>query len=445
MYVGFSATTGTITSDHHILGWSFNRSGQAQNLDFSKLPPVPAHGKASKKRGLLMIVLIVVAVAVLLIVGIIAAYIVWKKKYEEVCEDWEREYGPQRFPYKNLYKATKGFKDKELIGKGGFGKVYRGVLPSNEQIVVKRVSHDLKQGMKEFVAEIVSMGRLRGIASGLLYLHEEWEQVVLHRDIKLGNVLLDAELNGRLGDFGLAKLYDHYSNPQTTNLVGTVGYLAPKLIRTGKATTSTDVFAFGAFMLEVACGRRPIEQQGYGVFTVVVDAAVSDSITRGQGLKCPETILSAVWVANRDQPLTGKSTILTINSDGSLVIVDDKISYRSFDYTLDAFLLGMEIGYCRKTGKVWSLTSWKDEEDPSVAVAVMKMDPKQPKELYLIRGSKMSHPLPSIPIPPNPGAPGDSGSQKEVSALRYLYAAISAYMVLYPQKARKSKIYQVVV
>ncbi|XP_031253962.1 L-type lectin-domain containing receptor kinase I.8-like [Pistacia vera] len=320
MYVGFSATTGTVTSDHYILGWSFNRSGQAQNIDVSKLPPVPAHGKASKKPGLLMIVLIVVAVAVFFIVVIVAAYIVWKKKYEEVCEDWEREYGPQRFPYKNLYKATRGFKDKELIGKGGFGKVYRGVLPSNEQIAVKRVSHDSEQGMKEFVAEIVSMRRLRhrnlvqlrgycrrkrefilvydympngsldkilysntepnlnwfqrfriirGIASGLLYLHEEWEQVVLHRDIKPGNVLLDAELNGRLGDFGLAKLYDHGSNPQTTKLVGTVGYLAPEFIRTGKATTSTDVFAFGAFMLEVACGKRPIEQQGYGVVYLV--------------------------------------------------------------------------------------------------------------------------------------------------------------------------------
>ncbi|KAJ0021083.1 hypothetical protein Pint_32754 [Pistacia integerrima] len=112
-------------------------------------------------------------------------------------------------------------------------------------------------------------GIIRGIAAGLLYLHDGWEQVVLHRDIKPGNVLLDAELNGRLGDFGLAKLYDHGSNPQTTKLVGTIGYLAPEFIRTGKATTSTDVFAFGAFMLEVACGKRPIEQQGYGVVYLV--------------------------------------------------------------------------------------------------------------------------------------------------------------------------------
>ncbi|XP_044505332.1 L-type lectin-domain containing receptor kinase I.8-like [Mangifera indica] len=344
MYVGFSASTGEITSDQYVLGWSFNRSGQAQNLDVSKLPPVPAQGKASKKPGVLVIVLIVIAVAVLLIVVILAAYIVWKKKNEEVCEDWEKEYGPQRFPYKNLYKATKGFKDKELIGKGGFGKVYRGVLPSNEQIAVKRVSHYSKQGMKEFVAEIVSMGRLRhrnlvqlrgycrrkgefilvydympngsldkvlysnteqplnwfqrfriirGIASGLLYLHEEWEQVVIHRDIKPGNVLLDAELNGRLGDFGLAKLYDHGSNPQTTNLVGTVGYMAPELIRTGKATTATDVFAFGAFMLEVACGRRPIEQQGDGVVGLV--AWITNCWRRGAIIDASDPRLEGIY------------------------------------------------------------------------------------------------------------------------------------------------------
>ncbi|KAE8696569.1 L-type lectin-domain containing receptor kinase IV.1 [Hibiscus syriacus] len=166
-------------------------------------------------------------------------------------------------------------------------------------------------GMTEFIAEIVSLGRLRhrnlvqllgycrrkgellliydympngsldkylydqsnltlnwrqrfkvikGVASGLFYLHEGWEQVVIHRDVKASNVLLDGELNGRLGDFGLARLYDHETEPHTTHVVGTLGYLAPELTRTGKATPCTDVFAFGAFLLEVACGRRPISQ-----------------------------------------------------------------------------------------------------------------------------------------------------------------------------------------
>jgi serine/threonine protein kinase len=314
MYVGFSSATGTLASDHYILGWSFNKSGPAQSLDVSRLPPLPRQGKTAKPSPMIMTSVIAVALVLITVVG--AAYILRRKKYEEIREDWEEEYGPHRFIYKNLHKATKGFKDTELLGEGGFGKVYRGILPSsNLQIAVKRVSHDSKQGMKEFVAEIVSMGRLRhrnlvqllgycrrkgelflvydympngsldkflysrekpnlnwaqrfriirGIASGLLYLHEEWEQVVLHRDVKAGNVLLDAELNGRLGDFGLARLHDHGSNPQTTHVVGTVGYLAPELTRTGRATTCSDVFAFGAFMLEVACGRRPIEVPALG-------------------------------------------------------------------------------------------------------------------------------------------------------------------------------------
>lgn len=99
---------------------------------------------------------------------------------------------------------------------------------------------------------------LKGVAAGLSYLHQEWEQVVIHRDVKASNVLLDNQLNGRLGDFGLARLHDHGTDPQTTHVVGTIGYLAPEHNRTGKATTSTDVYSFGAFLLEVTCGKSSI-------------------------------------------------------------------------------------------------------------------------------------------------------------------------------------------
>ncbi|VAH49610.1 unnamed protein product [Triticum turgidum subsp. durum] len=112
---------------------------------------------------------------------------------------------------------------------------------------------------------------IKGVASGLLYLHEDWEQVVVHRDIKASNVLLDADMNGRLGDFGLARLYDHGTDPHTTHVVGTMGYLAPELGHTGKASKASDVFAFGAFMLEVACGRKPVVQDARDNHLVLVD------------------------------------------------------------------------------------------------------------------------------------------------------------------------------
>ncbi|XP_066343321.1 L-type lectin-domain containing receptor kinase SIT2-like [Miscanthus floridulus] len=309
-YVGFSAATGVIYTRHYVLGWSFATDGAAPPLDISKLPALPRFGP--KPRSKVLEIVLPIATAAFVLALVIGAFLLVRRRvrYAEVREDWEVEFGPHRFSYKELYHATKGFKNKMLLGTGGFGRVYKGVLPKAKlEIAVKRVSHDSKQGMKEFIAEVVSIGHLRhrnlvqllgycrrkgelllvydymsngsldkylhdktrpvldweqrfhiikGVASGLLYLHEDWEKIVIHRDIKASNVLLDGDMNGRLGDFGLARLYDHGVDPQTTHVVGTMGYLAPELVRTGKATPVTDVFAFGVFVLEVACGRRPL-------------------------------------------------------------------------------------------------------------------------------------------------------------------------------------------
>ena len=346
MYVGFSASTGAVASSHYILGWSFNRGGQAQSLDVSKLPSLP-HQRKSRKKSHLRILVPAITAVILLVAISGAAYIIRSKKYEELREDWEQEYGPQRFSYKDLYKATTGFTDRKLVGSGGFGKVYRGVLPSSKmQVAIKKVSHDSIQGTKQFVAEIVSMGRLRhrnlvqllgycrrkgelllvydympngsldkllfrndtpslnwvqryqvlrGVASALLYLHEEWEQVVLHRDVKASNILLDDDFNGRLGDFGLAKFYDRGANPQTTCVVGTVGYIAPEVTRTGRATTSSDVFAFGTFMLEMACGRKPVEPEQSAEKMILVDW-VLDSWKIGDILRTGDPRLEGNYV-----------------------------------------------------------------------------------------------------------------------------------------------------
>ncbi|XP_020577745.1 L-type lectin-domain containing receptor kinase S.4-like [Phalaenopsis equestris] len=326
MYVGFSASTGLLASSHYLFGWSFKMNGAAESLDLSSLPSLPR--PSNKKSPTFVAVSVSLSVIiVLLIAAAVASYAFYRYKNREIIEPWELEYGPHRFTYKSLRRATKGFRDRELLGVGGFGKVYKGVLSSSgADIAVKRISHDSKQGIREFVAEIASIGRLRhrnlvqlqgwcryksnlllvydympngsldqflfhpsaaapkpvltwddrfrilrGVASGLLYLHEEWESVVIHRDIKASNVLLDADFNGRLGDFGLAKLHEHGANPSTTRVVGTLGYLAPELTRTGKATASSDVFAFGALVLEVVCGRRPIEPKASPEELILVD------------------------------------------------------------------------------------------------------------------------------------------------------------------------------
>uniref|UniRef100_A0ACD5UN10 Uncharacterized protein n=1 Tax=Avena sativa TaxID=4498 RepID=A0ACD5UN10_AVESA len=323
-YLGFSSSTGLSTGHHYVLGWSFAMNGAAPTIDPTKLPNLPHLGPKPQSK-LLEIVLPIASALFVLVIGILVVLMVRRHfRYKEVREDWEVEYGPHRFSYKDLFHATKGFKGTHLIGVGGFGRVYRGVLPSSKSdVAVKRVSYDSKQGVKEFIAEVVSIGHLqhrnvvkllgycrrkgelllvyeymangsldkhlygeegkatldwgqrfriiKEIALGLLYLHEEWDKVVIHRDVKASNVLLDREMNGQLGDFGLARLYDHGTDPQTTHVVGTIGYLAPELVHRGKATTFTDVFSFGIFILEVTCGQKPIKEDPQGSQLVLVD------------------------------------------------------------------------------------------------------------------------------------------------------------------------------
>ncbi|KAK4802978.1 hypothetical protein SAY86_001181 [Trapa natans] len=318
MFVGFSASTGrNIGSLHYVLGWSFAMNGPAPSLNLSQLPlPPPEKAGSSSLRPEIVALIVSLCAIGLCLLGFFICFTVVRRKMRSQqghFEDWELDC-PHRFLYKDLHAATKGFRESEKIGVGGFGSVYRGVLLANQcEVAVKKIARkeDSMQGMREFVAEVESLGRLRhknlvnlqgwckhkndlllvydyipngslysllfdrgrlgivlswdhrfhilkGIAAGLLYLHEEWEQVVIHRDVKSSNVLIDAEMNARLGDFGLARLYDHSQMSHTTKIVGTLGYIAPELARAGKASKCSDVFAYGIILLEVATGRRPL-------------------------------------------------------------------------------------------------------------------------------------------------------------------------------------------
>ncbi|PON98505.1 Serine/threonine protein kinase [Trema orientale] len=223
--------------------------------------------------------------------------------------EFERGAGPKRFTYRELSHATNDFSEEGKLGEGGFGGVYRGLLSeSNTEVAVKKVSKGSMQGKKEYVSEVKIISRLRhrnlvqligwchkqgefllvyeylpngsldshlfggkvilpwvvrhkitlGLASSLLYLHEEWEQCVIHRDIKSSNVMLDSNFNAKLGDFGLARLVDHEMGLDTTLVAGTRGYMAPECVTTGKASKESDVYSFGVVALEICCGRRPI-------------------------------------------------------------------------------------------------------------------------------------------------------------------------------------------
>ncbi|KAF8715016.1 hypothetical protein HU200_027562 [Digitaria exilis] len=279
-YVGFSASTGDKrVAAHQILGWSFKLNGLAPPLNYSLLPLKREYQIQDAEKKKLIKWLPATISSLAMVTGLTACFLLrcWCNRRRENQEDWESELGPRRFSYKILRAATNGFSSRHLLGKGGFGRVYAGVLdPSGLRIAVKRISSESSQGLAQFTAEILILGRLRhrnlvrcsvwsalpprGLGAGDHPPRREGEQRVARcRDERA------------TGHFGLARLHDHCVDAHTTHVAGTMGYLAPELTRFGKATKATDVFAFRAFILEVACGRRPVGLNARGELLVLVE------------------------------------------------------------------------------------------------------------------------------------------------------------------------------
>ncbi|KAG5581131.1 hypothetical protein H5410_051758, partial [Solanum commersonii] len=236
-----------------------------------------------------------------------------------------------------------------MLGQGGFRGVYKGYLrESDSYIAVKRISRESKQGIKEYASEVRIISRLRhkhlvqligwchqkrelllvyefmpngsldhhlfkvkshltwpirfkiaqGLASALFYLHEEWEQCVVHKDIKSSNIMLDSNFNAKLGDFGLARLVDHDKGSQTTVLAGTMGYMAPECVTTGKASKETDVYSFGvvAEAVDPRLSSEFNEEEVEHLLIVGLWCAHPDN-------KCRPSIRQAIQVVNFEAPL----------------------------------------------------------------------------------------------------------------------------------------------
>ncbi|KAK9271841.1 hypothetical protein L1049_002206 [Liquidambar formosana] len=214
------------------------------------------------------------------------------------------------FTYEELVEATDGFSAKNLLGEGGFGCVYKGVLADGREVAVKQLKIGGGQGEREFRAEVEIISRVHhrhlvslvgycisdhqrllvyefvpnntlhfhlhaegrpvldwttrvkvaaGAARGIAYLHEDCHPRIIHRDIKSSNILLDNNFEARVADFGLAKLaLDAYTHV-TTRVMGTFGYMAPEYASSGKLTEKSDVFSFGVVLLELITGRKPVD------------------------------------------------------------------------------------------------------------------------------------------------------------------------------------------
>ncbi|KAJ7958476.1 putative Kinase [Quillaja saponaria] len=321
--MGFTGATGLGSELHTIRSWQFSSTMNSKEVTLSRK-------KQSSKT--LVIVVATVSSFVLVVIGVSMSWFSvkkWKRNNHISNEfgdtsssfdfDLERGAFPRRFYYQELVEATNGFADDRRLGQGGSGQVYKGTLSELGRLVaVKRIYVESEHSQKISINEVKIISRLihrnlvqfigwcqekrefllvyeympngsldthlfgnkrtlpwnvrykiaLDLASALHYLHEDAEQCVLHRDIKSANVLLDSDFSTKLGDFGVAKLVDPQLRTQRTGVVGTYGYLAPEYFSHGRASKESDMFSFGVVALEIACGRRTLEDGGYHVSLV---------------------------------------------------------------------------------------------------------------------------------------------------------------------------------
>ncbi|KAG6495371.1 probable L-type lectin-domain containing receptor kinase S.5 [Zingiber officinale] len=308
-YFGFAASTGDTYQLNCVLAW---------NLTVEILPDGDDDGLSRWKMGALIGG---AAVAAALAVGVAAGVFMRRRRGvdQSAVVAWTLKSlpgTPRKFEFRELRRATRNFDEKMKLGQGGFGVVYRGILQEEHRdVAVKKFSRG-SSGTDDFLKELTIINRLRhkhlvplvgwchekgilllvyeympngsldqhlygggggdgrpllgwerrynivaGVASALHYLHDEYEQRVIHRDLKSSNVMLDVGFGARLGDFGLARALEtdktSYAELELGGIPGTLGYIAPECFHTGKATRTSDVFGFGAVVLEVVCGRRP--------------------------------------------------------------------------------------------------------------------------------------------------------------------------------------------
>ncbi|KAL7218738.1 hypothetical protein ACSBR2_011921 [Camellia fascicularis] len=236
----------------------------------------------------------------ILLLGLSLVFWVGKKQRKQE-DNQKEEFELPLFELATISNATKNFSKDNKIGEGGFGPVYKGILMEGQEIAVKRLSENSRQGSDEFKNEVIYIAKLQhrnlvkllgccieveeklliyeymsnksldyfifdwpkrfniivGIARGLLYLHQDSRLRIIHRDLKADNILLDNEMNPKISDFGIARSFGgNETEAKTNKVVGTHGYISPEYAVHGIYSVKSDVFSFGVLVLEILSGKR---------------------------------------------------------------------------------------------------------------------------------------------------------------------------------------------
>ncbi|KAL4271849.1 hypothetical protein GQ457_13G006530 [Hibiscus cannabinus] len=327
-------------------------------------------GKTSTSKTMVIVIVSMAAVSLTVIVVVGCCYF-WrkaKKNAAEIQDDYERTMESLLIGLDTLKSATENFSDENKLGQGGFGPVYKGKLIDGREIAVKRLSSNSGQGLEELKTEVLLVAKLLhrnlvkllgfcleeeekllvyeylpngsldkilfdqrkrfrldwerrykiivGIARGLLYLHEDSQLRIIHRDLKASNILLDEQMNPKISDFGLAKLFGESQTQGNTNrIAGTYGYMAPEYAKNGYFSTKSDVYSFGVLVLEIVTGQKnssfcnSVNLQSHawlhwtsGTAEELIDPVLADPWPRSEAFKCVHIGLLCVQETAADRP-----------------------------------------------------------------------------------------------------------------------------------------------
>ncbi|XP_021305809.1 G-type lectin S-receptor-like serine/threonine-protein kinase At1g11410 [Sorghum bicolor] len=299
------------------------------------------------------------------------------------------------FDFEQVLEATNNFSDENKLGEGGFGAVYKGQFADGMEVAVKRLASHSGQGFTEFKNEVQLIAKLQhsnlvkllgccsqeeekilvyeylpnksldffifdenkralldwpkllaiieGIAHGLNYLHKHSRLRVIHRDLKPSNILLDHEMNPKISDFGLAKIFssNNVEGNTTRRVVGTYGYMAPEYASEGIFSIKSDVFSFGVLVLEIISGKRNsgshqcgdfINLIGYawqlwddGRWIDLVDASLAPKNHSAEMTKCIKIALLCVQENATDRPTMAEVVaMLSLSSETAMIVAEPK-------------------------------------------------------------------------------------------------------------------------
>ncbi|XP_020256478.1 G-type lectin S-receptor-like serine/threonine-protein kinase B120 [Asparagus officinalis] len=291
------------------------------------------------------------------------------------------------FSFDTIAIATSNFDSVNKLGEGGFGDVYKGKLPGGREVAVKRLSRSSGQGQEEFKNEMILIAKLQhrnlvrllgcciqeeekmliyeympnksldaflfdptrqpsldwskrfniieGIARGLVYLHRDSRLRIVHRDLKASNILLDEDMNPKISDFGMARIFGSDQNQLNTNrVVGTLGYMSPEYAMEGLFSVKSDVYSFGILVLEIVSGRRNnsfhkipniVNIVGFAWklwekdrATEMIDPIIIDSHSVPQVLRCIQIALLCIQDRANDRP-DMPSVVLALGSENPVL------------------------------------------------------------------------------------------------------------------------------